>query len=164
MRTTRLWITMGCCLFAITIFAWAQANQKPGLWTITSNMTWQQSPMPNGMTMPSMGPQTTQMCMTQAWIDKYGAPVSQSKDCLLSNVHMTATGMTADMVCTGKTPGKATVVSSWSGGTSSSGKVHFTGSMQMGTNSMPIEWTMVFTSAYKGADCGKVKPLPMPSN
>ena len=120
--------------------------------------------MPNGMTMPSMGPQTTQMCMTQAWIDKYGAPVSQSKDCQLSNVHMTATGMTADMVCTGKMPGKGTLSSSWSDGTTSTGKMHFTGSMQMGPNPLPVEWTLEFSSVYKGADCGKVKPLPMPSN
>jgi hypothetical protein len=61
-------------------------------------------------------------------------------------------------------PGKATVVSSWSAGNSAKGKVHFLGSMQMGSNSMPIEWTVDFTSAYKGADCGSVKPLPLPSN
>ena len=52
MRKTRVWITMGCCLFALAVFAWAQSNRKPGLWEMTTNMTWQQSPMPPGMTMP----------------------------------------------------------------------------------------------------------------
>jgi hypothetical protein len=156
---------MGCCLFVVTIFAGAQAIRKPGLWVTTSNMTWQHSPMPNGMTMPSMGPQTTQVCLTQAWIDKYGAPMAQnSKDCQISNVSLHATGMTADMVCTGRMAGKGTLSSSWSDGNSARGKVHFAGSMQMGSNSMPIEWTMDFSSAYKGADCGSVKPLPLPSN
>jgi hypothetical protein len=34
--------------------------------------------------------------------------------------------------------------------------------MQMGPNAMPVEYTMVATSVYKGADCGSVKPVPMP--
>jgi len=44
MRKTRVWITLSCCLFVLAIFAWAQANRKPGLWEMTTNMTWQQSP------------------------------------------------------------------------------------------------------------------------
>ena len=68
------------------------------------------------------------------------------------------------MIVTGKMPGKGTLSSSWSDGTTSTGKMHFTGSMQMGPNPLPVEWTLEFSSVYKGADCGKVKPLPMPSN
>jgi hypothetical protein len=44
------------------------------------------------------------------------------------------------------------------------GKVHFTGTMQMGPNSRPIEWTSESTSVYKGPDCGSVQPLPMPAD
>ena len=35
--------------------------------------------MPDGMTMPGGGPHTTQVCLTQAMIDKYGAPMPQSR-------------------------------------------------------------------------------------
>ena len=31
----------------------------------------------------------------------------------------------------------------------------------MGSNELPVEWTLDATSAYKGSDCGSVKPLPM---
>ena len=52
MRKTQVWIAMGCCLFFMALLASAQASRKPGLWEMTSTMTWQQSPMPAGMTMP----------------------------------------------------------------------------------------------------------------
>ena len=43
------------------------------------------------------------------------------------------------------------------------GKVHFVGSMQVGPNSKPIEWTTASSSIYKGIDCGSVKSLsPVP--
>jgi hypothetical protein len=166
MRKTRIWITMGCCLFALAIFAWAQANRKPGLYEMTSTMTWQQSPMPAGMTMPGASPHTVQVCLTQAMIDKYGAPMPQSRngECQISNVALHASSMTADWVCTGMMAGKGTVESSWSDPDHSKGKVHFAGAMQMGSNSTPIEYTIETSSIYKGADCGSVKPLPLPKN
>jgi hypothetical protein len=163
MRKTLVWITLSCCLFAVAVAAGAQSLRKPGLYQTTSNMVWLQSPMPAGMSMPGMGPQTSQICLTQAWIDKYGAPVPTSKgDCQITNVVLRPTGMTADMVCTGKMPGKATVESSWPDGVTATGKVHFLGSMQMGPNSKPIEWTIDSTSTYKGPDCGSVKPMALP--
>jgi hypothetical protein len=68
MRKYRLWIATSCCLLAVAIFAWGQPNRKPGLWEITSTMTWQQSPFPPGMQMPPAaaaafggGPRTTQV-------------------------------------------------------------------------------------------------------
>jgi hypothetical protein len=165
MSKTRIWITLGCCLFAVAIIALAQSVRKPGLWEMTTNMTWQQSPMPNGMSMPGGGPQTTQVCLTQAWIDKYGAPVPKnSADCTIMNVVLKSSSMTADMVCTGKMNGKASIESSWTGGNIARGKVHFIGAMPMGPNSKTIEWTVDSTSVYKGPDCGSVKPLPIPAN
>jgi len=164
MHKTRVLIIMGCCLFAMTITASAQAVRKPGLWEMTTNMTWQQSPMPNGMTMPGGGPHTMQVCLTQAMIDKYGAPVSQTqRDCKIVNVVMHTSSMTADLVCSGRMNGKGEMQSSWSGNTAI-GKMHFAGTMQMGPNSTPVEWTTNTTSTYKGPDCGSVKPLPMPQN
>jgi len=166
MHKTRVLITVGCCLFVMTLFAGAQAVRKPGLWEMTTNMTWQQSPMPQGMTMPGGVPFTTQVCLTQAMIDKYGAPVPQSgnNDCKISNVVLHATGMTADWICSGRMTGKGTLESSSPDPNHAIGKVHFTGVMQMGQNSMTVEYTINSSSVYKGPDCGSVKPAPMPNN
>lgn len=170
MSKTRIWIAMGCCIFAMALLAWAQSTRKPGLWEMTTNMTWQQSPMPPGMTMPSGagspfggGPHTTQVCLTQAMIDKYGAPMPQSRngECQISNVAIKATGMTADWICTGRMAGRGTLESSWTDPNHAVGKVHFIGAMQMGPNSRTIEYTIESSSIYKGADCGSVQPLPM---
>jgi Protein of unknown function (DUF3617) len=170
MRKTPVWITLSCCLFALAMVALAQAVRKPGLWEMTSTMTWQQSPFPPGMppgaaaAMGGGGPRTTQVCLSQAMIDKYGAPVSQNRDCQITNVVMKPTGMTAEMVCTGKMSGHGEMESSWTDGNVAKGKVHFVGTMAAGPNSMPVEWTVASTSVYKGPDCGNVKPMAMPSN
>jgi hypothetical protein len=72
-------------------------------------------------------------------------------------------GMTASLVCTGRTAGTGTVESNWSEPDHARGKVHFTGTMQMGPNTRPIEWTSESVSVYKGPDCGSVQPMPMPA-
>jgi hypothetical protein len=172
MRKTQVWIAMGCCFFFMAQLACAQASRKPGLWEMTSTMTWQQSPMPAGMTMPpgasspfGGGPHTTQVCLTQAQIDKYGAPPPQSGrngQCQISNVQKHSNSMTADWICTGMMAGKGYVESSWTDSDHATTKVHFLGSMQMGPNATPIEYTIQASSIYKGPDCGSVKPLPMP--
>jgi hypothetical protein len=170
MRKTRVWITLSCCLFAVAIFAWAQVQRKPGLWEMTSTMTWQQSPMPPGMQAPpgspfGGGPRTTQVCLTQAMIDRYGAPMPSSHgDCQIANVVLKATSMTADWICSGRMAGKGTLESSWAIPDHAIGKVHFVGTMQMRQNSMPVEWTINSSSVYKGPDCGSVQPMPMPKN
>ena len=58
--------------YALALTASAQMNRKPGLWEMTSTMTWQQSPMPPGMQMPAGannpfggGAHTSQVCVTQ---------------------------------------------------------------------------------------------------
>jgi len=168
MRKTPVWITLSCCLVALAIVALAQAVRKPGLWEMTSTMTYQQSPFPPGMPPSALAamsaPRTTQVCLTQAMIDKYGAPVSQNRDCQISNVVMKPTGMTAEMVCTGRMSGHGEMESSWTDGNVAKGKVHFVGTMVSGQNSMPVEWTVASTSVYKGPDCGSVKPMPMPAD
>jgi hypothetical protein len=169
MRKTRIYLALGCCFLAMAIFAWAQSNRKPGLWEMTSNTTWQQSPMPPGMQAPAGspfagGPRTTQVCLTQAMIDKYGAPVPQpSGQCTVSNVSIKPTSMSADMVCTGMMNLKATMESVWTDPDVAHGKIHFIGTMQAGPNARPVEWTVESTSVYKGPDCGSVKPMTMPA-
>ncbi|MGD0292739.1 MAG: DUF3617 domain-containing protein [Terracidiphilus sp.] len=172
MHKTRVLITMVCCLFVLAIFAGAQAVRKPGLWEMTTTMSWQKSPMPAGMNMPSGmkspfsgATTTTQVCLTQEMINKYGAPMSQSnKDCKIINVVMHSTSMTADLVCSGSMNGKGEIESSWPDGNHARGKMHFAGTMRMGQNATPVEWTTNSTSTYKGPDCGSVKPMPMPQN
>jgi hypothetical protein len=174
MRSNRLWIALGCGLCAVAIFAWAQPNRKPGLWEITSTMTWQQSPFPPGMPMPPAaaaafggGPRTTQVCLTQAWIDRYGAPIPQSRaGCQATNVVLKANSMTADWVCTGPGPmiGKGTLESAWDDTDHAKGKMHFVGTMGAGRspNPIPVEFTVESESVYKGADCGSVQPIQLP--
>ncbi len=168
MGKSRVWITMSCCLIALAALAWAQSTRKPGLWEMTSTTTWQQSPFPTGMQGPpgspfGNGPRTTQVCLTQAQIDKYGAPIPQSRgNCQVSNVMMKANSMSADWICSGPMTGKGSFESSWNDPDHAKGHVHFAGTMQMGQAPGPIEFTVESSSVYKGADCGSVRPLPMP--
>ena len=171
MRTPRLWIAASCLvsLLAATITAWAQ-TRKAGLWEITSTMTLQQSPYPPGAPIPPTspfngGPRVAQVCLTQEMIDKYGAPVPESRsDCQLSNVQKSEHGMTADLICSGRMTGKGSLQSSWSDPEHAKGSVHFVGTVQAGQNPRPIEWTRESTSIFKSADCGDVKPVPMPDS
>jgi uncharacterized protein DUF3617 len=171
MRSTRSLITLGCCLSALAISASAQSTRKPGLWETTSTMSWQQSPMPPGMQAPAGspfggGPHTTQVCLTQEMIDKYGAPVPGTSrgSCQVTNVSLKLTGMSATLVCSGQMNGTGTVESSWTIPDHAKGKVHFTGTLSMGQNTRPVEWTSESESVYKGPDCGSVKPIVIPSD
>jgi hypothetical protein len=163
--------TVGAGILAAGMMLFAQDGRRPGLWEMTTTTTWQQSPLPAGMPMSPQAamalggaPHTTEYCLTQAMIDKYGAALPQSSgrtSCSVANLQKTANGMSADWICTGQMSGKGTLESHLSGDTAK-GKVHFIGSMQMGSNPTPIEWTSESTSVYKGPDCGSVQPPPMP--
>lgn len=158
MRGFRTGSVMGMCLVAATVFA-VGPNRKAGLWESTTQMTWEQAPMPG---MPSMPARTTQVCVTQEMVDKYGGPIPETRgSCQVSNVVMKPGQMTADLICTGAMNGKASIVSTWEDGEHATTKVHFTGEMMMGPNTKPVEWTQKSTSVFKGADCGSVKPPPM---
>jgi len=167
-------LAVGAAGLVVAVFAVAQDGRKPGLWEITTTMTWQQSPFPAGMQLPPQAaamfggaPHTTQYCLTQAMIDKYGAALPQSSaraSCSVANLQKTANSMSADWICTGQMNGKGTLESHFSADGTATGKVHFVGSMQMGPNSTPIEWTSTSTSVYKGPDCGSVQPPPMPKD
>ncbi|MGD0481911.1 MAG: DUF3617 family protein [Terracidiphilus sp.] len=171
MNKTHVRIALGCCLLAAAVLSWAQAVRKPGLWEMTSTTTWQKSPMPPGMTLPpgAANPfapttRTTEVCLTREMIDKFGVPVTTpAQSCTISNVVLKSDSMTAEMTCTGKMNMHATMESSWPSGNTAHGKIHVTGTMQMGPNASQVEYTVESTSTYKGADCGSVKPLPMPA-
>ncbi len=157
------WIALVCCVCIITMFAWAQ-TRKPALWALTSTTTWQQSPYPAGMggSPPGGGARTTDVCFTQEQIDKYGAIIPpMSGGCRLTSLVKKAKGMTANMVCTGRMSGQANMESSWTDDRHATGKMHFVGSIAVGPNTKPMEWTTATSSVYKGADCGSVKPYPL---
>jgi len=107
MRKTRILIT-SCSLFAVALLTWAQSTRKAGLWEVTSTMTWQQSPMPAGMSANPNSPfgggsHTNQVCVTQAQIDRYGSLPPQTRgDCQVTNIQKRSDGMTATIACTGR--------------------------------------------------------------
>ena len=111
------------------------------------------------------GPRTTQVCVTQAMIDKYGAPFSkpQRGDCTVSNISLKPDGMTANIACTGQVNATGTVQATFPAPGTAETKIHLTGTMQMGPNTRPMEITMQQKSVYKGPDCGSVQPMQMPA-
>jgi hypothetical protein len=185
MRKTRVRFSVACCLLALTAVVQAQNKQKPGLWEVTSSMSMggqgmpaapQMPPnvqLPPGVQMPQHpgggpmgGPRTTQVCVTQAMIDKYGGPYSnpQHGDCQVTNISLKDSGMTATLVCTGQVDATGTVESTFVDGNTTETKVHMTGTMKMGSNSRPIDINLQSRSVYKGADCGSVQPMTMPAS
>lgn len=171
MRKTRVWIMIGCCLCAMAVLASAQTKGKPGLWDVTTTRTF------NGMQMPQMpqgaqvppgmaarmggGPMTTQVCVTQAMVDRYSGPPPQSRgDCQVTNRTMKPDGFTAEIACTGQFTGKGTVDTTILDSDHVKTTMHMAGAG--GPQGHPIDMTMEMNSVYKGPDCGSVQPPPMP--
>jgi Protein of unknown function (DUF3617) len=89
MNKSRVWTIVGCCGVALTALAWSQSQRKAGLWEVTTQMNMAGMPqmpqlppgtqLPPGVTMPAspFAPHTTQVCVTQAMIDKYGMTPDQ---------------------------------------------------------------------------------------
>jgi len=97
-------------------------------------------------------------------IDKYGGPTSnpQNAQCQMTNVSLTATGMTANMTCTGRMPMTGTVTTTFVDANTT--KMVMVLNMAAMPNGQSMTMTMNSTSVYKGADCGSVKPLEMPAS
>lgn len=157
-----------CC----TAFAGAQLH-KAGLYETTTTMEFKNSPfpqMPAGAHNPYAEPHTTQVCISQAYIDKYNGVMQTPsgpgghQDCKMTNINKTATGFTGSMVCTGRTPGTASVEFNWPEPNHSTGTIHFNGQMQMGPQTKPFEYVMHVSSTFKSTDCGTVKPIDLPAN
>lgn len=154
MKNIRVW-AICCCLAALVATAQAQ-GRKAGLWEVTSQTSMTGGPM----NMPQMPARTSQVCVTQAMIDKYGGPYSnpQRGNCVVTNVSLMATGMTAKIMCTGQMNTTGTVQATFVDANTTKTTVQM--SMQMGPNTMNM--TVQSTASYKGADCGSVQPLAMP--
>jgi hypothetical protein len=136
-------------------------TREAGLWELTTTTTWQKAPaVPGGATdFMKNSTHTTQVCLTQEMIDKYGALLPQSRgQCSLSNKVLNPGSVTADYVCTGTMNGKGDVVSKWSDVEHSKSSVHFVGTLRVGPDELPIEWTTESIAVFKSANCGSVKP------
>lgn len=169
MRKALLWVAFLCWLGAAYKHARSEAKQaetrKAGLWTITTTMTWQKSPfVPGSMGGPAKtGTHSNDVCLTQEMIDQWGALLPQSRgQCRVANKVMVLGGMTADWVCMGKMSGQGALESNWSDLEHAKGKVHFVGTLLVGNEKKPIEWTTESTSVFKSADCGSIQPPPLP--
>jgi hypothetical protein len=129
--------------------------------------------MPASSLAAMSAPHTTQVCVTQAMIDKYGGPYSNPPrgDCKVTNISLRADGMTASLACTGQMNATGTVETKFvEGGNTTDATVHIRGTMKpawvpkdVASNSVPVDITIQTTSVYKGADCGSVQPFPTPA-
>jgi hypothetical protein len=158
MNRIRIGVMLGLCLVALGAKAQNQ-SRRPGLWEVTSSMSM--AGMPN---MPTGGSHTQQVCVTQAMIDKYGGPTSSPGrgNCQMTDVSLTATGMSAKMTCSGQMSMTGTVQSTFVDANTTKTTVHMTASM--GGSGQTMDMTMESTATYKGADCGSVKPMTMPAS
>lgn len=168
MRETRIGLAVGGCLCAVAVFAWAQGKGKPGLWEVTTTRSM------GGMQLPANvppevaarmggGPTTTQVCVTQAMVDKYSGPPPQSRgNCQVTNMTPKPDGYSAEVTCTGQFNGKGTVDMTVVDSDHTKTKMHIAGTG--GPQGRPIDMTMESNSVYKGPDCGSVQPITMPSN
>lgn len=154
MNKTRVWLMFGLCVVALA----AQVNgqsRKAGLWEVTSSTS-----MSGVQGMPQMPARTSQVCVTQAMIDKYGGPYSnpQRGNCQITNLALSPTGMTANLTCSGQMPMTGTVQTTFVDANTTKTSVH----MSMNAGGRAMDMTMDSSATYKGADCGSVQPLPMP--
>jgi len=79
----------------------------------------------------------------------------------MTNVVVTATGMTANMSCSGQMNMTGTVQTTFVDANTTKSTIHMT--MTTG-NGQTMTTTTESTSTYKGPDCGSVQPLPMPTS
>ncbi len=155
MRAGRVFTLWG--LLAASLAAHAQ-DRKPGVYDVTLTTTMV---TPSPATYP---PRTTQVCLTQAMIDKYGAIVPDNlRSCEVINVVKKPGGMSADISCTAGITGTGTLEVNWTDSEHTRGRIQFTGSVHPGDREIKIEWNTETVSVYKGPDCsvlGNSNPAP----
>jgi Protein of unknown function (DUF3617) len=128
---------------------------KAGLWEVTTNMTWQQSPVKPGTPggPPAAGSHATRVCLTQAMVDA-GALFPQSRgECHIQNKVVKPGSLTANYLCTGKMKGMGNLESTFPDLEHVNGTIHFLGTLEMGQKPQPIEWTTTSTAVFKTAQC-----------
>jgi Protein of unknown function (DUF3617) len=155
-------LVLACCICAGATIAEA-GTRKAGLWEVSTTLTWQKPPTVPGADGDRLKgtTHTSQVCLTQEMIDKYGALLPRSRgQCTIENKVVEPGSITADYVCTGMMRGKGALRSTWSDPEHSAGEVHFVGTLQDGPVAQPVEWTTKSTSVFKSADCSAARPSP----
>ncbi len=151
-------------IFSANLLAFGE-TRKAGLWEISTTTTWQKTTgTQGGFVDPAAGgTRTREVCLTQEMIDKWGALLPQSRgQCHIEDKVMHPGGSTASWVCSGRMKGKGELDTQWIDMEHSTGTLHFTGTIQVGSEVKPVEWTTTSTSSFKSADCGSVKPEALP--
>jgi uncharacterized protein DUF3617 len=168
----RVWTTLGYGLLMGMVAAWAQQPQarKTGLWLVASTTQIQQkdeapgsfSSRQNSQAAPAEG--GAPVCLTREIIDNYGVILPPSlKSCQLYNVQQTETSFKADMTCKGGYNGFGTVESKWTDPDHVVGKVRFVSRNGESPEARALTWTEEASAVFKSADCGAVKPRPLPA-
>ncbi len=164
MRNFKIW-AVTFCLLSAPVINFAQ-TRRAGLWEISTTTTWQKSAdTPGAFVDPAIGgTHTKNICLTQEMIDKWGALLPQSRgQCHIEDKVMKPGGSTAKWVCSGKMKGQGTLETDWADLEHETGTLHFTGTILVGAETKPVEWTTVSSSVFKSSDCGSVKPQILPS-
>ncbi len=154
MNKIRMGAVLGLCVIALAAQAQNQ-SRRPGLWEVSSSMSMSSMPQMSQMS------HTVQVCVTQAMIDKYGGPTGNPGpgNCKMTNVQRSATGMSANMTCSGRMSMTGKMQSTYVDANTTKTTVTMT---MAGGNGQSMTMTTQSTSTYKGPDCGSVQPLPMP--
>ena len=149
--------------FSLVLMASGE-TRKAGLWEISTTTTWQKSTGPASFVDPAAaGARTRQVCLTQEMIDKWGALLPQSRgQCHIEDKKMRPGGSSASWVCSGIMKGKGELETQWIDIEHSTGTLHFVGTIQVGSEEKPVEWTTNSTSTFKSPDCGGLKPVAFP--
>src|ERR1022692_4292577 len=169
MHNSRICITLACCLLTTASFAGAQ-NGKPGLWDVSSKITYQHPGRVGMFSDPQSASPTDPapalpVCYSQQLIDKFGIMLPPSlRDCTYSNVARKANSMSADLVCIGRMGGKGSIEASWTDDEHVQGKIHFVARGNQGPThtTMSLAWTEESSAVFKSADCGDIKPRTIP--
>ena len=160
-----------CVLVALPLAA--QAARKPGLWEVTSSMTFNkggpQIPPEQlekmkqmGIEMPFNKPVTMKHCLTKEEAERDDQPPAMRKEsnCQTKDFQKSGGSFSAKLVCNGKNmTGEGDIKGTYSGGETYSGTTHFVGTSSHGGQQHDVDMTTEFSGKWLGSDCGDVKPV-----
>jgi hypothetical protein len=162
-------LVLGVTLILVLPLAAYAGHRKPGLWQITSNVTFtkggpqippdQLAKMQQmGIKMPGMdGPTTVQQCLTPERAAQDDHPDLGRSDCQFQNASWSGNSFSADMVCQGREGGlHGHMQFIGNSDTSYTGTAHMEGSNpHMGGD---FAMDNQITGQWQSSDCGSVKP------
>ncbi|MDP3856527.1 MAG: DUF3617 domain-containing protein [Stagnimonas sp.] len=148
----------------------AQAEgQKPGLWSVTVQMSFirggpqispEQQAMMQKMGINPLAPMTHQYCLTPELAKQEQTPGVNGQDgCETRNLKHSGNSMSADWVCDGRLKGKGQFQMTQTGNGYDGGWT-FAGTSSDEGMAGPLEMKSSIKGQWLGADCGKVKPMP----